>query len=304
MSSWKDNMKIPLISGIKRHSLEDGPGIRTVAFFKGCPLRCVFCHSPETQGEGIEIGFNPVHCIGCGDCITACSSDAVDDNFVINLLKCSKCGDCVEVCPGSAKYLIGKEIPVDDLVQILMRDRNYHEHSGGGVTLSGGECTMFPDYLEDLLKRLKEEGANTLLETCGHFDMEKFKRNILPYLDGVYFDLKLSDPVDHEKYTGVKNDRILENLSRLAMERSIDLKVRTPLIPGITDTEENLRGIKRIADDLGIENLEFLPYNPFCLESARRIGRVPPDLPDHFADVDETKEIGERIRTIFKKPLT
>ena len=158
---------------------------------------------------------------------------------------------------------------------------------------------MFPDYLEDLLTRLKEGGANILLETCGHFDMEKFRRNILPRLDAVYFDLKLADPEDHEKYTGVKNDRILENLSLLVKEDTIDLTVRVPLIPGITDTEGNLRGIAKIVNDLGIEDLEFLPYNPFCLESARRIGREPPDLPDHFAREEEMNVIRDRIRMFF-----
>jgi pyruvate formate lyase activating enzyme len=171
---------LPLIVDIKRHSLEDGPGIRSVVFFKGCPLRCIFCQNPEAQAPEVEIAFSARECIHCGKCADACPQGAIDleNPGHTHREMCIRCGSCVNACPGKGLRLIGAYYPVEVLTELLLRDLPFYRHSGGGVTLSGGEPTLYPDYLEPLLKRLKARGIHLTLETSGYFDYEPFKQKI------------------------------------------------------------------------------------------------------------------------------
>ncbi len=276
----------PLVVGIRRHSRVDGPGIRSVVFFKGCPLRCVFCQNPETLRPGPEIAFSPDACLRCGACVDACPLGAVDLDLSerIDRNVCDGCGVCVEACPGNGLRLVGRFHPVQDLCEMLLRDRVFYEHSGGGVTLSGGECTLHVDYLQALLSRLKTQDIHVAIETSGTFSYPAFKSRILPHVDWIYYDLKFADPQIHERYTGKRNGRILDNLRRLLAEENVVVRPRIPLVPGLTATEENLSGIVDILCRLGAKTVELLPYNPLGASTASRLGRPVPEIPTHFME--------------------
>lgn len=291
----------PLIVDIKRHSFEDGPGIRSVVFFKGCPLRCIFCHSPETQDPEVEIIFSPRECIHCGSCADVCPEGAIDLELPgrIHREKCIRCGKCASVCPGKGLRLMGAYYPIETLAEILLRDLPFYRHSGGGVTLSGGECTLYPDYLEPLLKHLKAKGVHLALETSGYFDYEIFRQKVLPYLDFIYYDVKIADPNIHRKYLGKTNQKILDNLQHLFKEKGVEIHPRIPLIPGITATRENLSAIVDLLCEAGAEDVSLLPYNPMGIEMAANLGKPRPPLPGRFMKHDEEKE----FYTMFNKLL-
>jgi len=295
----------PLIVDIKRHSLEDGPGIRTVVFFKGCPLRCVHCHNPETQDARVEIAFEPSDCIRCGKCAEVCPEGAIDLASPERILRrqCTRCGLCAEECPGSSLSLIGVHYPVDRLADVLFKDLPFYRHSGGGITLSGGECTLYPDYLNALLKVLKEQGIHVVLQTSGYFDYPAFIKKVLPYIDVIYFDIKIADPDLHRKYTGRSNDRILRNLRALVREPSVEIHPRVPLVPGITTTRENLSGIVEVLVDAGADDVSLIPYNPMGLEMNRRLGRSLPPVPSKFMKPEEEEEIHIQFKALVHQHL-
>lgn len=290
---------LPLIVDIKRHSLEDGPGIRSVVFFKGCPLRCIFCHNPEAQSPEVEVAFSARDCIKCENCKDACPRGAIDFELPgrIHREKCTRCGRCTTVCPGRGLRLIGSYYPAEFLIEILMRDIAFYRHSGGGVTLSGGECTLYPDYLEALLKPLKARGVHVVLETSGYFDYDAFKQKILPYIDLIYYDIKFANTSAHIQYTGKPNQRILENFRLLLREEGVEVHPRIPLVPGITSTEENLSGIVDFLCEAGGESVSLLPYNPMWIEMAVSLGRPRPPLPEGFMKPDEERD----VYAMFKK---
>lgn len=294
---------LPLIVDIKRHSLEDGPGIRSVVFFKGCPLRCIHCQNPECQDPEVEIAFSPRECIGCGECVDACPEKAIDMKRPgrIQREKCIRCGACAEVCPGKGLRVIGKTYSVGTLMEILLRDVPFYHHSGGGVTLSGGECTLYPDYLDPLLQGLKGKGIHIAIETSGHFEYQAFKNNILPYVDLIYYDIKIADPEAHRKHTGRSNQRIIQNLRRLLQAQGVDIHPRIPLIPGVTASRENLKAIIRMLCEMGAEDVSLLPYNPMGLEMAESLGRPKPKLPERFMKPAEQKKIHVMFKALVEE---
>lgn len=293
---------MPLIVDIKRDSLEDGPGIRSVVFFKGCPLRCIFCQNPETQNPEIEIAFAEKKCIGCGKCAEVCRYGAIDLQSPgrIDRARCVRCGECAEACPSSSLRRIGIAYSVEELAEILLRDAAFYKHSGGGVTISGGECTLHPDYLEQLLKRLKAEGIHITIETSGHFEYGIFKEKILPYLDLIYCDVKLFDKELHKKHTGRSNKKILDNLRLLLKEKGVEVHPRIPLIPNITATEENLSAIANFLCEIGAESVFLLPYNPMGFEMLPHLGRPMSALHAVFMSPDEEKRICDMFHNIVE----
>jgi len=295
--------KLPLIVDIKRHSLEDGPGIRSVVFFKGCPLRCIFCHSSETQDPGVEVAFSPNECIHCGSCADACPQGAIDLELPgrIHRERCIRCGTCANVCPGKGLRLIGSYYPVETLTGILLQDLPFYRHSGGGVTLSGGECTLYPDYLEPLLKGLKAKGVHLALQTSGYFGYQAFRKKILPYVDLIYYDIKIAHPQVHKKYTGKSNQKILDNLQRLLQEKGDEVHPRVPLVPGITATRENLSAIIDVLCEEGARDVSLLPYNPMGMEISVSLGRPKPPLPEEFMKPDEEREILALFRNLLQE---
>ncbi len=278
----------PLIVDLKRGSEEDGPGIRTTVFFKGCPLSCEWCQNPETIDQGVEIGFYPQSCIGCFDCEGACQQGAIlkEAEARIDRSRCDACGRCAEVCPDKGLRKIGKFYEIEALVDIILRDRAFYETSGGGATLSGGEPTLWPAYTGELLRRLKLEGIHTTLQTCGYFEYTTFAEKILPWLDLIMYDLKLISSKEHRKYTGRDNQKILENFQRLLNE-GIKVIPRIPLVPGFTTSKENLKGIGGFLKQNKVKEYSLLPYNPLGLGKWEVLGKKKPLLPTTWMSKQE-----------------
>jgi len=296
----------PLIVDIKRDSHEDGPGIRSVVFFKGCPLRCDFCHNPESQESFSEIAYSAKDCLLCAKCAEVCKSDAIDLELAGRIVrdKCLRCEECVKVCEPRALRRIGQGYSIEGLAELLLEDEPFYRSSGGGVTFSGGECTAFPDYLEGLLKALKKKDINIAIETAGYFDYPAFKKKILPYLDLIYYDIKFAKAQMHLRYTGKSNELILANLRQLLMDielagSSVCLQARIPLIPGMTTDRENLTAIVDLLKDIGVEEVSLLPYNPLGFEMLPKIGREPAELPSGFMKPEDEKEIFSLFKSIL-----
>lgn len=295
----------PLIVNIKRNSLDDGPGIRSVVFFKGCPLACAFCHNPETQDHRLEIAFSDLDCIQCHRCLDTCPEGAIKLDLVgrIDRMICTRCGKCAAECPGAGLRRIGTRYKVDDLVELLLRDLPFYRYSKGGVTLSGGECTLFPEYLCELLKKLKKHNIHVSIQTSGYFDYDLFKGKILPYVDLIFFDIKIADPDNHLSLTGKSNRKIISNLRLLIKNDATEVRPRIPVIPGITSTRENLSDIIRILIDAGAETVTLLPYNPMGFELCEKIGKPAPNLPLRFMTLQEEKRINGMFESLVKENL-
>ncbi len=295
-------MTLPLIFDIRHGSMDDGPGIRTTVFFKGCPLSCSWCHNPESQRMEAEIFWDAQSCVGCQACHAVCpgGASAVLPEVTLHREKCTACGACTEECPSNARSLIGKHYPVEELVRILLLDRGFYRATGG-VTFSGGEPTLHVEYLSTVLQTLKKENISTALQTCGAFDLENFRRHLLPYLDLVYFDLKLCDTTSHLTYTGFGNELLLANFSALSREMGKRLVPRVPLVPGITATELNLTEIARLLRELGITTYQLLPFNPGGIEKRRLLGQpFSPEIPESFMDRDTERRLRELFRSTVR----
>jgi len=266
-------MTAPLVVDIKRNSLDDGPGIRSVVFFKGCPLDCAWCQNPEAISPDAEIQREAERCLSCSACVEVCPEHRARPVAEAESGTCRVCGACVAICPSGARRVAGVEYATDELAELLLRDRVFYERSGGGVTLSGGEPTLKTAYVGQVAARLKQAGAAVLLETCGLFRWDSFNKHLLPHLRTIYFDLKLFDPVEHRRYTGKDNQRIKANFERLVEAGFVDLLPRVPLVPGITAGEDNLRAIAGFLEGLACKRVALLPYNPLWLGKARALGR-------------------------------
>jgi pyruvate formate lyase activating enzyme len=283
----------PLIVNIKRNSLDDGPGIRTVIFFKGCPLSCVWCQNPEAIASSQEISFDGEDCINCGKCLEVCDQEAI--NFTnpdrVDRTRCSLCGKCIEQCPSEALQFVGREYTIEELLTIVLKDKVFYKNSGGGVTLSGGEPTLHIPYLNQVLRALKQENIHVTLETCGYYNSESFNELILPYLDLIFFDLKIYDTDAHQQFCGVPNSRIQRNFEELIQQKKVDVLPRIPLIPTITATEENLKNMANYLKTLGIKKIGFLPYNPLWLSKMDKIGAKPKYIRSDWLKKEEKKQI-------------
>ena len=287
----RNNLKPPLILEIKGNSLDDGPGIRSVIFFKGCPLTCLWCHNPESKRTEEEIGHDASACIGCHTCIETCPAGALsaENPFFIDRTQCNLCFDCTDICPSGALRRIGASMAIDDIVAEVIRDKPFFDTSGGGVTLSGGEPTYAMAFAADLAAALKAAGIHVLLETCGAFSLQPFRERLYPFLDMIYFDLKLMDDRAHRRYCSASNSTIVENFKQLqqwAHGGGVPVLPRVPLIPGITDTTENLRAVAAFLKQCGAQKVQLLPYHPLWQEKTRTIGRPVPADANHTAMKD------------------
>ncbi len=275
----RDRLVEGAIFDIQRFSIHDGPGIRTTVFFKGCPLRCLWCHNPEGMTSQPALLFAPDRCIGCGACFGICAHHAHvmrDEVHRLDRAKCRVCGRCAAECHAGALTLAGSTKTAGAVLEEALRDRAFYETSGGGITLSGGEPTFQPDFCEALLRLAKAERLHTAMETCGWAEWPRFER-LAPLTDLFLFDYKETDPERHSAFTGADNRLILDNLRRLhAAGKAIQL--RCPVIPGCNDRPDHFEGIARLWKELpGLAGVEIMAYHRLGEGKRDRLGQAGND---------------------------
>ena len=265
-----------IVSKIQRLAIHDGPGIRTIVFLKGCPLRCLWCASPETQSKEYELLCYPQRCISCGSCVDVCEEKAIlislDEKKIIDRSRCTVCGRCMEVCYAEALGIVGERKSVAQVVREVERDRIFYEHSNGGVTISGGEPLQQAEFTRGLLYACRKAGIHTAMETSGFQSWELFEV-ALAHLDLLLYDLKQMDPERHRGLTGVSNETILDNLKK-AVATGVETIIRFPVIPGFNDAEENVVAMCRFLHTIDpVKRVDLLPYHRFGEAMYGRLGR-------------------------------
>lgn len=257
-----------IVFNIQKYSIHDGPGIRTTVFLKGCPLRCLWCHNPESQSFRPELVFYEKRCIGCGECLKQCKQNAIEEKQ-----NCINCGSCAEVCFANAREIAGKRMTVNEVMLEIEKDRIFYESSGGGVTFSGGEPLSQPDFLEELLKRCKKDGFHTVVDTCGFIETENIIK-LSPFIDLFLYDLKTMDASKHTAYTGVSNKIILDNL-KVISDLGKRIFIRMPIIPGMNDEDKDLEAEADFIKGLhGVEQINLLPYHHIGKEKYKRLNKA------------------------------
>lgn len=289
------------IFNIQRFSTEDGPGIRTTVFFKGCSMRCLWCANPESKSAAVQLAHRQALCKNCGKCIEACRFDAIsqiqkDGKGKINIdrSKCNLCGACVDACTAGVMHLYGKYVSADEVLGIVFKDREFYTKSGGGVTASGGEVMLQPAFVAEIFSRCQRAGIHTALDTCGYFDPAAWDA-VKDYVNLVLYDIKLMDKKKHKYYTGVDNDIILQNAKTIAASDAT-MFIRIPLIPGVNDSRENLERTADFVHQLDKTlHIDLLPYHNYGENKYK-------SLNEKYQMADVTKPSNEHMewcRSIF-----
>ena len=295
-----------LVTNIQRFSVHDGPGIRTTVFLKGCNLRCFWCHNPEDMNPYPEIQFFAERCIFCNACVETCTHGAHVINgsgHEYNRDLCEVCGECVQTCFAKGLIQVGTWMDVEQVVGEVLADAPFYKTSGGGVTLSGGEPLLQIDFVQAVFESCRRQGVHTAVETAANLPWSRIE-SVLPLLDLVMMDIKMMDSDKHQRTTGVPNTRILENAARLG-QGSIPLIVRTPIIPGVNDTAEDVAAIAEFAAGLPrLEYYELLPYHPMAASKYRsldqdyRAADLKPPTKELMAELaDIASQTGITVRT-------
>lgn len=260
---------------VQRFSLDDGPGIRTTVFLKGCPLRCIWCHNPESWKAEPQLRWRKEACVTCGRCVAVCPTgvhEIIDGEHSIHFERCVHCGRCVSACLVNALEIAGRLVTPDEVMKEVLRDCRYYESSGGGMTVSGGEPTMQPEFLKALLSHARRSGIHVCLDTCGQAPWSLYEE-ILKMVDLFLFDYKVTETGQHFRYTGVSGEQILSNLRRLS-HAGANIWLRCPIIPGINDTPEHFAAIRKLRNELpGIEKAQVMPYHNIGKAKWDEIGR-------------------------------
>lgn len=264
------------IFNIERFAYQDGPGIRTVIFLKGCPLNCKWCCNPESQDlQPVLMHFNN-RCVKCKRCLKACLQNAIDINnkgeIITDREVCTLCGKCTEICPKEARLIKGDKKTVEEVMKEIKKDDLFYRNSGGGVTLSGGEPFQQIDFSHSLLKCCKEYGIHTAIESSLYVNWAKIKK-VLDFLDLIMVDIKHMNSNTHKKHTGVTNHKILKNVRKLTDINNLKIVVRIPIIPGINDSKTNIKETAIYTSDLGIRSIEILPYHELGLNKYNALDR-------------------------------
>ena len=277
-----EQVKIPaygadkaIIFDIQHNAVVDGPGIRTTVFFKGCNLRCRWCHNPESQRPEPQLLFYRDRCRRCGKCLEKCPN---------RLERCDLCGKCADYCPAEARQICGRVRGIDEVMDEILADRVFYETSGGGATFSGGECMLQLDFLKKALERCRENGVSTAVDTAGCVPYSSFEA-VIPYTDLFLYDIKMTDAEKHRKYTGADNAIILANLARL-LEAGRRVWVRIPVMAGVNDSAEEMLAVRAFFEEHGFpEKTELLPYHGMGEGKYRAMGIEP----ERFAPPDKER---------------
>ncbi len=303
ISPTVSNLKTDKLKGcifdIQRFSIQDGPGIRTTVFFKGCPLSCLWCSNPESQLNSPQLLFFQHLCTRCYKCVSVCPNQAnrvlEDGSVELDRSLCSTCGKCVDACFAKARHISGTLMTVDEVLEIVEKDTIFYRNSGGGMTASGGEATSQPDFLTALFTEAHNHGFHTTLDTCGYTQWPVLER-VLEHTDLVLFDIKHLDSIFHKKLTGVSNDLILENAKKIGRKK-VQLILRVPLIPGYNDSEENIEGIGKLAVELKSVEVNLLPYHRLGISKTQALGREYKLKHVPLLKDEDVKKIADTIRS-------
>lgn len=267
-----------VITNIQVYSLHDGPGVRTLVFLKGCPLRCDWCCNPECVTPDLEVEFYKSKCTQCGACLKACSQKAINPDlelksgFKIDKGLCNECGDCVQTCPAEALKLVGKVVSVDEVMAKVRKDKYFYLTSRGGLTISGGEPLYQFEFTRELLKRAHEENIDAAIETCGYAPWKRYEQ-ILPYLNLILYDIKHMDPAKHKRMTGVSNRLILSNLKKLS-QSGVPLVIRLPLIPEFNlDRDNTTKTAEFVSKLANITEVNLMPFHQMGKDKYYRLCR-------------------------------
>lgn len=294
--------KIGNVFDIQRFSVHDGPGIRTTVFLKGCPLRCTWCHNPESNTTSPQLSYNEMQCIGCGRCVDVCQNNAhtMDNNaHLFNRELCDNCFRCTEVCYRDALKKIGENMSVDEIMKIVLKDEKYYESLNGGLTVSGGEPLSQADFVYEILKAANQKNINTCVETCGYGNSDKLKK-LIEVTDIFLYDIKETNNDNHVKYTGVGNEKILNNLNVLN-DNGAKVILRCPIIPTYNDRLEHFRKIGELADRLScVDEINIMPFHPYGEVKGERVGM------DNSVGIEAPKEdiVKEWIYNVQQYTLT
>lgn len=282
-----------IITHIQRFSLHDGPGIRTTVFFQGCNMKCAWCHNPETISRQPILQYNVRSCINCLKCIPICSNNAhrnENDRHLFDRNKCVNCGACAEICFAHALEMSGQSMSVESVMSEILQDIDYYRNSKGGVTLSGGEVTLQAEFAHSLLENCKSQGIHTAIESNLLVSWEKIT-SVLEFTDLLMFDIKHINSNQHQKWTGARNETILEN-ARKVVKLGIPLIVRTPIIPGVNDDVESIAEISQFVSQLpNLLYYELLPYNPLAESKYDRLEREYPMHGTHCLTMEKMAEL-------------
>lgn len=283
--------KKAIIFDIQRASVYDGPGIRTTIFLKGCPLKCMWCHNPESQSFSDQLFYYYDKCTKCTMCHVVCENNVhefIKERHKVNFNLCKACGKCVEECNTRALKISGTKMSIGEVMSVVEADKDFYQNSNGGVTISGGEPLAQISFVKHLLKKCKSQGINTCIETSGYVPSVKFKK-ILSLVDILLFDYKITGAENHKKYTGVSNELILENLD-IAYQSGVPIVLRCPVIPGINDTVEHFKGIRELELKYpNLKGIELLPYHSIGNSKRKSIG-LETTLPELSTISAELKE--------------
>lgn len=297
-------MALGTVINIQKYSVHDGPGIRTTVFFKGCPLRCWWCHNPESQNLKHEIMFFYERCTSCGVCAKRCPQNAIElkDNYpIVDENKCTLCGKCANFCPNNAREYVGQDMRVQELMNEIIKDEVFYDESNGGVTFSGGEPLLHVEFLSEVLERCKNRGIHTAVDTSGYVSWDKFEK-IADKVDLFLFDLKLMNNEKHIKYMNAENVLILDNLKKLS-DREVNIFIRMPIIAGINDDDEHIDEAIKFLSNLNILQVNLLPYHKMGMDKYRRLkmsyklsGMEKPSKESMVEIADKFKKSGIKVK--------